>query len=122
MYKSFISILIVALSLSACQTSSEKTEDVKTIVADKDSLVNTISDSLSLTTNLSPCINDSLNALANLMSGIADTNSIYSYVQGAGSFKSFSAKPLAWQGIQEILPPQTEAATFAFSSEFIIFL
>ena len=91
MYKSFISILIVALSLSACQTSSEKTEDVKTIVADKDSLVNTISDSLSLTTNLSPCINDSLNALANLMSGIADTNSIYSYVQGAGSFKSFSA-------------------------------
>ena len=38
--------------------------------------------------------------------------------------KSSSAKPLAWQGIEEILPPQicrSDYGTFAFSSEFIIF-
>ncbi len=35
-------------------------------------------------------INDTLNALANIMSGIADTSSIYKYVQNTSDFKSFS--------------------------------
>lgn len=91
MYKSIISILIVALTLSACQTNSEKTEHVKTTVTHKDSVAKPSADSLALPTNLTPCKNDSLNALANLMSGIADTNSIYNYVQTTGAFKSFSS-------------------------------
>ena len=89
MYKSLI--LVVALTFSACHTNSEKTENVKITVADKDSAKKVVSDSSILKTNLSPCINDSLNALANLMSGISDSNAIYNYVQSTGSFKSFSA-------------------------------
>lgn len=91
MYKSFILILLVALTFSACHTNSEKTEEVKIIVSDKDSATQIVSDSSILKTNLSPCINDTLNALANLMSGIADSNVIYNYVQTTGSFKSFSS-------------------------------
>lgn len=88
MYKSFISILIVALTLSAC--NNPKTEEVKTTVVEKDSSTASV-DTIKEPVNFEACVNDSLNALANLMSGIADANSIYNYVQTTGSFKSFSS-------------------------------
>jgi len=47
-------------------------------------------DSLSMVKTMELPVNDSLNAIANLMSGIVDDSPIYQYVQSTSDFKMFS--------------------------------
>lgn len=88
MSKLFFSMLTIALTISSCQTSSDQTESKPKTVLHKDSVANKATDSLAL--KLMPCANDSLNAIANVMSGIADSSDVYKNVQSTLSFQTFS--------------------------------
>jgi hypothetical protein len=90
--KNLINLVIITTGLFACTpTTSEKTGELKKdtvkpeIVVEKE-----IHDSLKKMAELEPCTNDSLNALANVMSGIADSNSVYDYIQSSSDFKAFN--------------------------------
>ncbi|MCD6019382.1 MAG: hypothetical protein K0S53_2503 [Bacteroidetes bacterium] len=87
-----ISAAMVVYVMTGCSPSStEKTGELKQdtivpqIVVEKERNDSIESAKLSLVKT-----NDTLNALANIMSGIADTSSIYQYVQNTADFKSFS--------------------------------
>jgi len=89
MSKLFFSVLTIALTISSCQTSSDQTESKPKTVLHKDSVASEAIDSLAL--KPMPCANDSLNAIANVMSGIADSSMVYKDVQHSSSFQTFSA-------------------------------
>ena len=84
--------LIVLVFLFGCSpTESEKTgELVKENTVPKMVVEKATKDSLEKAKANEIPINDSLNALADIMSGITDTNSIYEYIQVTSDFKSFS--------------------------------
>lgn len=92
MFKKISAALLVAYVMVGCSPSStEKTGELK-----QDTLVPQIviekerNDSIESAKHIVIKTNDTLNALANIMSGIADTSSIYQYVQNIADFKSFS--------------------------------
>lgn len=87
-----ICVFVIGICVLGCSPStSEKTGELKRdtilpqIVLDKEK-----QDSLESVIIPEIVINDTLNALANIMSGISDTSSIYQYVQNTSDFKSFS--------------------------------
>ena len=88
MHKSFLSIFAITLIISGCQTQPDQTASTPKTVLNKDSVANETLDSLTL--KLEPCENDSLNAIANVMSGIVDSSMVYKDVQHSSSFKIFS--------------------------------
>ena len=88
MYKLFFLVLTIALTISSCQTPSDQTESKSKTVLHTDSVANKATDSLALKPML--CANDSLNAISNVMSGIADSSEVYNNVQSTLSFQSFS--------------------------------
>jgi len=79
------------LVLMACSSSNtEKETHVlkdSTIVEAPSTSVN---DSLPMATITTNCHNDSLNAVADIMSGIADSSSVLGYIQKSNDFKVFS--------------------------------
>jgi hypothetical protein len=86
------SLVIVTACFFACTpTTTEKTGELKKdtakpeIVAEKE-----IKDSLKKEAEFKPCTNDSLNAVADIMAGIADSNSVYGYIQSSADFKAFN--------------------------------
>lgn len=83
-------VLIAVVAVSCNQTSTEKKESTHVdTISSKDSSIVTDSNS----TNSKPnyvCNNDSLNALANIMSGIEDANSQFKFIQDRNDFKVFS--------------------------------
>lgn len=92
MLKKISLAILVAYMMTGCSPSStEKTGELK-----QDSVVPQIvvekerNDSLKLAQQTVIKTNDTLNALANIMSGISDTSSIYKYIQNTADFKSFS--------------------------------
>jgi hypothetical protein len=89
MHKSFLSIFAITLIISGCQTQPDQTASTPKTVLNKDSVANKTTDSLAL--KPMPCANDSLNAIANVMSGIADSIDVYKNVQSTLSFQTFSA-------------------------------
>jgi hypothetical protein len=89
MSKLFFSVLTIALTISSCQTPSDQTESKSKTVFHTDSVANKTTDSLAL--KPMPCANDSLNAIANVMSGIVDSSDVYKNVQSTPSFQIFSA-------------------------------
>ncbi|MBC7695071.1 MAG: hypothetical protein H7141_06440 [Burkholderiales bacterium] len=91
-FKKLSACVIAGCFILGCSPSvSEQTGELK-----KDTIVPKIvvekerKDSLESVTVPVIVINDTLNALANIMSGITDTSSIYKYVQNTPDFKSFS--------------------------------
>lgn len=89
MHKSFLSIFAITLIISGCQTQPDQTASKPKTVLNKDSVANKTTDSLIL--KHEPCENDSLNAIANVMSGIVDSSMVYKDVQHSSSFQLFSA-------------------------------
>jgi hypothetical protein len=92
MFKKISAALFVAYVVTGCSpSSSEKTGELKQdtvvpqIVVEKER-----NDSIESAKQAELKTNDTLNALANIMSGISDTSSIYQYVQNTTDFKSFS--------------------------------
>ena len=89
MHKSFLSIFAITLIISGCQTQPDQTASTPKTVLNKDSVANKTTDSLIL--KHEPCENDSLNAIANVMSGIVDSSMVYKDVQHSSSFQTFSS-------------------------------
>ena len=78
---------ICSTVLIACNTSTTET---KTQTTDKKDTVTTpTKDSVKAETTTN-CMNDSLNAVANIMSGISDSNSLFKDIQSSSDFKVFS--------------------------------
>ncbi len=79
------------LVLMACSSSNHEKETL----IQKDSTIvgaplTSVNDSLPKATITTNCHNDSLNAVADIMSGIADSSSVLGYIQKSSDFKVFS--------------------------------
>lgn len=88
-----ISLLIaVVLFIVGCSSStSENHTEVKKDSIKVEQVAETlVDDSLQMAKTMQLPINDSLNAIANIMSGIVDESPIYQYVQSTADFKAFS--------------------------------
>ncbi len=86
-----ISILLISILFGCSPTPSEKTGDLKRDTTLPEIVVEKVkNDSLEKLAELRPCVNDSLNAIADIMSGIADSNSVYDYIQSSSDFKAFN--------------------------------
>jgi hypothetical protein len=80
------------LVLMACTSSNheKETHELKDSTAVKDTLTILLDDSLQVATITTNCHNDSLNAVADIMSGIADSSPVLGYIQKSSDFKVFS--------------------------------
>jgi hypothetical protein len=79
------------LVLMAC--SSSNTEKETQVLKDStiiEAPLTSVNDSLPTETITTNCHNDSLNAVADIMSGIADSSSVLGYIQKSNDFKVFS--------------------------------
>lgn len=85
-------VIVASALLMACSpTKNEKTGELKIDSAKVEKIVTEMNqDTTSKDVPLVACNNDSLNALADLMSGMADSNSVYSDIQDSKDFKAFS--------------------------------
>jgi hypothetical protein len=85
-------VLGVLVLLIRCASSSAE----KNIELQKDSIKPNLviekeaEDSLKLVNAIEVPINDTLNAVANIMSGITDSSSVYNFIQNSSDFKIFS--------------------------------
>jgi cobalamin biosynthesis protein CobT len=80
-----------ANALLSSETTKQGVKEAADSVANtiKDNLT-ILNDSLQLSKKTANCYNDSLNAVADIMSGIADSNSVLDYIQKSSDFKVFS--------------------------------
>ena len=80
------------LVLMACSSSNteKETHVLKDSTSVKDTVTILLDDSLQLSKTTTNCHNDSLNAVADIMSGIADSSSVLGYIQKSNDFKVFS--------------------------------
>jgi hypothetical protein len=80
------------LVLMACSSSNheKETQVLKDSTVVKDTLTILLDDSLQLSRMTTKCHNDSLNAVADIMSGIADSSPVLGYIQKSSDFKVFS--------------------------------
>lgn len=85
-------IVLLSASLMACTPSStEKTGELLLDTAKAVKVVeNMLADTTSKEVPLTACENDSLNSIANLMSGISDSNSVFAGIQASSDFQAFS--------------------------------
>ncbi len=83
-----LSLVVLIIVCGCSNPTSEKTEVVKKDTIKAEVIV--LNDSLQSEKTLELPTNDTLNALANIMSGIADTSSIYKFVQSSPDFKAFN--------------------------------
>lgn len=89
MFKKVSLLVIILITVFGCSNpNTEKTEVVKKDTIRTESIVKT--DTLQLIKQTEVPTNDTLNALANIMSGITDTSSIYGFIQSSSDFKAFS--------------------------------
>lgn len=87
MLKKISVLFIVLVTVFGCSPTIEKTKEVK-----KDSIaaeVVILKDSIQIEKVSEVPTNDTLNAVANIMSGIKDTSSIYNFIQSSSDFKAF---------------------------------
>ena len=87
---------ICSTALIACNTSTSSVQDTSTTetklqtTVKKDTIVIPAKDSLKIESTTTNCTNDSLNAIANIMSGISDSNPLFKDIQNSSDFKVFS--------------------------------
>ena len=79
---------ICSTALIACNTSTTETKTQTTVK--KDTVVIPTKDSVKIESTTTNCTNDSLNAIANIMSGISDSNPLFKDIQNSSDFKVFS--------------------------------
>lgn len=87
-----LAALVSVIAMAACTPSSnEKTGELMIDSAKVEKVVQEMTkDTVVKEEPLLACANDSLNALADLMAGITDSNSVYSGIQSSSDFKAFS--------------------------------
>lgn len=92
MRKQLFIFVISTLGIIACNSSSTNTETSKNDVAKLDSLKSdtTFNEEIEVGKAKALCNNDSLNCIANLISGIKDSSKTFDYVKNSSSFKLFS--------------------------------
>mgnify|MGYP006976433382 CR=1 FL=1 len=92
MLKQINLLIAVVLFIVGCSSSASEnhTEAKKDSVKVEPVVEKLIDDSLQMTKTAALPVNDSLNAIADLMSGIVDNSPIYQYVQSTADFKVFS--------------------------------
>jgi hypothetical protein len=84
-------LLSVIIMVACTPTTSEKTGELIIDSAKVEKVVKEMTKDTVVTEEpLLACANDSLNALADLMAGIADSNSVYREIQSSSDFKAFS--------------------------------
>lgn len=86
MLKKFSGLICIAVVLSAC---SEDTTQKETVVKKDTVVVKQSVDSSDVKEPETLCTNDSLNAMADIMSGITDSNSIFKHIQFSTDFRNF---------------------------------
>ena len=85
----FIGVLVLIVGCS--QTSSEKNSLLKKDTLKTELVIEReLDDSLKLVKETQVSTNDTLNSIANIMSGITDSNSVYKFIQASSDFKVFS--------------------------------
>ena len=92
MLKKISLLVIVTIIAFGCSPSAEqKVEQTKTdtVVSKVDAIVE-VNDTLNKEDKASLPLNDTLNAIADIMSGMTDSSSIYKFVQSSSDFKVFS--------------------------------
>lgn len=87
-----LAALVSVIVMVACTPSpNEKTGELIIDSAKVEKVVQEMTkDTVVKEEPLLACANDSLNALADLMAGIADSNSVYNEIQSSSDFKAFS--------------------------------
>ncbi len=87
-----LAAVLSVIGMVACTPSShEKTGELIIDSAKVEKVVQEMTkDTVVKEAPLLACANDSLNALADLMAGIADSNSVYGEIQSSSDFKAFS--------------------------------
>lgn len=92
MKKETFLVVISAILLGACGAShDEKTGELEIDSVKVEHVVESLQkDTVKNDMVSEPCANDSLNAVADLISGIEDSSSVFGFVQASPDFKSFS--------------------------------
>jgi|GEM_PF-4726935 len=87
MLKKISALVYAAIVLVSCNdhTTKKETEKKKDTV-----VVETQSDTTVVAEPETICVNDSLNAMANVMSGIMDSNIVFKHIQNSTDFKNFN--------------------------------
>ncbi len=86
-----LAALVSVIGIVACSPSShEKTGELIIDSAKVEKVVQEMTKDTVKEEPLMACANDSLNSLADLMAGIADSNSVYREIQSSSDFKAFS--------------------------------
>lgn len=84
----FSGLVLIACSSSNNEKGNQLLKDSSIV---KEVPLTQKNDSILTTTNITTnCVNDSLNAVANIMSGITDSNSTLDFIQKSNDFKVFS--------------------------------
>ncbi len=87
MIKQLLLLIFISIVLLSCNNN----EQTKTIITVNDTVISQITDSSETNKILQNCINDSLSAITNIMSGISDTNLIaYNYIQHTKDYIAFN--------------------------------
>ncbi len=88
MFKTITTSLALVFTLSGCNTTSKDQEQKKVTIDSVAVKQESLKDSVIAE---SICVSDSLNAIANIISGIKDSTLVpYSYIQFSSDFKAFS--------------------------------
>ncbi len=88
--KTVLLSFILLITFNSCNTTSDKKEDVKKVDTTVAQIVK-VDSVKELEPLFVPCLNDSLNAVANIMSGITDTSLVaFKYIQSSNDYKLFS--------------------------------
>lgn len=82
-----VSVIAFSCAQSTENKTGELTKDTATPLIVE---VKELKDSIKAAREIALPLNDSLNAIANIMSGITDTSSVYKFVQSSSDFKAFS--------------------------------
>ncbi len=85
-------VILLSVLITACApTPTEKTGELLLDTTKAEQVVEKLlSDTSEKVVPLMACTNDSLNAIANLMSGISDSNSVFAGIQSSSDFQAFS--------------------------------
>lgn len=86
-----LAVLLSVIVVACSPTSHEKTGELTIDSAKVEKVVQEMTeDTVVKEEPLVACANDSLNSLADLMAGIADSSSVYGEIQSSSDFKTFS--------------------------------
>lgn len=90
MIKKIITITFNLFVFYSCNNANDNHANENHIKITENPAKNTTTYDSTVVNKPEPCKNDSLNAIANIISGIADNSAVYDYIQSSNDFKLFS--------------------------------